>query len=147
LFYLGGKNVERLDVIFKSIVAGAGAVTGYLYGGWDTLLQVLLIFVIVDYLTGIIAGGTNGKLSSKIGFRGILKKVLIFIIVAVAHWADLAVGVSLGEDVAIFRNATIFFYLANELLSITENAGEMGVPIPEKLMNAVEILKGKSKEE
>ena len=139
--------MERLDVIFKSIVAGAGAVTGYLYGGWDTLLQVLLIFVIVDYLTGIIAGGTNGKLSSKIGFRGILKKVLIFIIVAVAHWADLAVGVALGEDVAIFRNATIFFYLANELLSITENAGEMGVPIPEKLMNAVEILKGKSKEE
>jgi len=139
--------VERLDVIFKSIVAGAGAVTGYLYGGWDTLLQVLLIFVIVDYLTGIIAGGTNGKLSSNIGFRGILKKVLIFIIVAVAHWADLAVGVALGEDVAIFRNATIFFYLANELLSITENAGEMGVPIPEKLMNAVEILKGKSKEE
>ena len=139
--------MERLDVIFKSIVAGAGAVTGYLYGGWDTLLQVLLIFVIVDYLTGIIAGGTNGKLSSKVGFRGILKKVLIFIIVAVAHWVDVAVGVALGEDVAIFRNATIFFYLANELLSITENAGEMGVPIPEKLMNAVEILKGKSKEE
>ena len=139
--------MERLDIIFKSIVAGAGAVTGYLYGGWDTLLQVLLIFVIVDYLTGIIAGGTNGKLSSKVGFRGILKKVLIFIIVAVAHWVDVAVGVALGEDVAIFRNATIFFYLANELLSITENAGEMGVPIPEKLMNAVEILKGKNKEE
>jgi len=141
------RKMERLDIIFKSIVAGAGAVTGYLYGGWDTLLQVLLIFVIVDYLTGIIAGGTNGKLSSKVGFRGILKKVLIFIIVAVAHWVDVAVGVALGEDVAIFRNATIFFYLANELLSITENAGEMGVPIPEKLMNAVEILKGKNKEE
>ena len=138
--------MERLDIIFKSIVAGTGAVTGYLYGGWDTLLQVLLIFVIVDYLTGIIAGGTNGKLSSKVGFRGILKKVLIFIIVAVAHWVDVAVGVALGEDVAIFRNATIFFYLANELLSITENAGEMGVPIPEKLMNAVEILKGKEEE-
>lgn len=138
--------MERLDIIFKSIVAGAGAVTGYLYGGWDTLLQVLLIFVIVDYLTGIIAGGTNGKLSSKVGFKGILKKVLIFIIVAVAHWVDVAVGVALGEDVAIFRNATIFFYLANELLSITENAGQMGVPIPEKLMNAVEILKGKEEE-
>lgn len=138
--------MDRIDVIFRTIVAGAGAVTGYLYGGWDTLLQVLLIFVIVDYLTGIIAGGTNGKLSSKVGFRGILKKVLIFIIVAVAHWVDVAVGVALGEDVAIFRNATIFFYLANELLSITENAGEMGVPIPEKLMNAVEILKGKEEE-
>lgn len=139
--------MERLDIIFKSIVAGAGAVAGYLYGGWDTLLQVLLIFVIVDYLTGIIAGGTNGKLNSKVGFRGILKKVLIFIIVAVAHWVDVAVGVALGEDVAIFRNATIFFYLANELLSITENAGQMGVPIPEKLLNAVEVLKGKSKGE
>ena len=139
--------MERLDIIFKTIVAGAGAVTGYLYGGWDTLLQVLLIFVIVDYLTGIIAGGTNGKLNSKVGFRGILKKVLNFIIVAVAHWVDVAVGVALGEDVAIFRNATIFFYLANELLSITENAGQMGVPIPEKLLNAVEVLKGKSREE
>lgn len=138
--------MDRIDVIFRTIVAGAGAITGYLYGSWDTLLQVLLIFVIVDYLTGIIAGGANGKLSSKVGFRGILKKVLIFIIVAVAHWVDVAVDVALGENVAIFRNATIFFYLANELLSITENAGEMGVPIPEKLMNAVEILKGKEEE-
>lgn len=138
--------MDRIDVIFRTIVAGAGAITGYLYGSWDTLLQVLLIFVIVDYLTGIIAGGANGKLSSKVGFRGILKKVLIFIIVAVAHWVDVAVDVALGENVAIFRNATIFFYLANELLSITENAGEMGVPIPEKLKNAVEILKGKEEE-
>lgn len=135
--------MERLDIIFKSIVAGAGAITGFLYGGWDTLLQVLLIFVIVDYLTGVIAGGTNGKLSSKVGFRGILKKVMIFVIVAVAHWVDIVVGSATGEEIAIFRDATIFFYVANELLSIIENAGEMGVPIPEKLMNAVEILKEK----
>ena len=138
--------MERLDIIFKSIVAGAGAVTGHLFGGWDVFVQVLLIFVIVDYVTGIIAGGANGKLNSKVGFRGILKKVMIFIIVAVAHWVDIVVGSTTGEEIAIFRDATIFFYVANELLSIIENAGEMGVPIPEKLMNAVEILKGKKEE-
>lgn len=139
--------MDRIDVIFRTIAAVTGAVTGYLFGGWDVFVQVLLIFVIVDYVTGIIAGGVNGKLNSKVGFRGILKKVMIFIIVAVAHWVDIAVGSATGEEIAIFRDATIFFYVANELLSIVENAGEMGVPIPEKLMNAVEILKGKSKEE
>lgn len=138
--------MDRIDVIFRTIAAVAGAIIGYLFGGWDVLIQVLLIFVIVDYVTGIIAGGANGELNSKIGFKGILKKVMIFIIVAVAHWVDIAVGSATGEEIAIFRDATIFFYVANELLSIIENAGEMGIPIPEKLMNAVEILKGKKEE-
>lgn len=133
--------MEKLDIIFKTIIAGAGAVTGYLYGGWSVLLQVLLVFVIIDYLTGVIASGLNGKLNSKIGFKGIIKKVMVFVIVAVAHMVDKAIG---GE-MSMLMDATIFFYIANELLSITENAGKIGIPIPEKLLNAVEVLKGKEK--
>lgn len=133
--------MDRLDVIFKAIVAGAGATTGYLFGGWSTLLQVLLVFVIIDYLTGMLASGIDGRLSSKVGFRGIAKKVMIFIIVAVAHMVDKA----MGGEMSMVMDATIFFYIANELLSITENAGKIGIPIPEKLLNAVEVLKGKEK--
>lgn len=134
--------MERLDMIFKTIIAGAGAVTGYLYGGWSVLLQVLLVFVIIDYLTGMVASGLKGELNSKIGFKGIIKKVMIFVIVAVAHMVDKAIG---GE-MSMLMDATIFFYIANELLSITENAGKIGIPIPEKLLNAVEVLKGKGEE-
>ena len=134
--------MERLDIIFKSIVTGAGAVTGYLWGGWNALLGILLACVIIDYITGFIAAGAEGKLSSEVGFKGIAKKIMIFILVAVAHLIDQA----LGGDKDIFRDATIFFYLANELLSIIENAGRAGLPIPETLKNAVDILKGKDGE-
>ena len=134
--------MERLDIIFKSIVAGAGAVIGYLWGGWSALLGILLAFVFIDYITGFIAAGAEGKLSSEVGFKGIAKKILIFVLVAVAHLLDEA----LGGDNDIFRDAVIFFYLANELLSIIENAGRAGLPIPGVLKNAVEILKGKGDE-
>lgn len=140
--------MERLDMIFKTIIAGAGAVTGYLYGGWSVLLQILLVFVIIDYLTGMVASGLKGELNSKIGFKGIIKKVMIFVVVAVAHMVDKAIGdmmVQTGE-MSMLMDATIFFYIANELLSITENAGKIGIPIPEKLLNAVEVLKGKGED-
>lgn len=100
------------------------------------MLTILLAFVIIDYATGVIAAGVEGKLNSNIGFKGILKKVMIFVIVAVAHLVDSAIGQN-----HIFRDAVIFFYLANELLSILENAGRTGLPIPDKLKSAVEILK------
>lgn len=124
---------------FKSIMAVLGGIGSFLFGGWPALLTVLLAFVITDYITGIIAGAIEGKLSSQVGMKGIAKKVMIFLIVAVAHLADTAVG--MGN---IFRDAAIFFYLANELLSILENAGRIGVPIPSAIQKAVEILNGKS---
>ncbi len=101
-------------------------------------MGALLCFVIADYITGIIAAGTLGGLSSKVGLKGIAKKVFIFIIVALAHLVDGVMG-----DSHLIRDATTFFYMANELLSIIENGGKMGVPIPPMIKNAVEVLKGK----
>lgn len=107
------------------------------------MLGVLLTIVALDYLTGILASATEGRLSSGAGFRGIAKKIFIFVMVAVGHLIDVA----LGGNNDIFRDATIFFYLANELLSIVENAGRAGLPVPDKLRSAVEMLKGKENNE
>ncbi len=128
--------------IFKLVMAGGGACISYLFGGWNQLLGILLAFVIIDYIAGVFASAIEGKLSSDIGRRGIAKKVFIFVIVAVAHLVDAALG-----NGNFFRDATIFFYLANETISILENSGRIGLPIPEVLQKAIEILKGKSQGE
>jgi toxin secretion/phage lysis holin len=133
------RKLERFDVIYKAGAVATGAVVGFLYGGWSILLGILLAFAVIDYVTGMMASYVEGKLRSDIGFKRIPKKVMIFVLVAVAHLVDRAVGTN-----DIFRDATIFFYLANELLSIIENAGRMGLPIPEQIKQAVEILQGKS---
>lgn len=136
--------LERLDLgcIFKLIIASGGACASYLFGGWSQLLGILLAFVIIDYIAGVFASAIEGKLSSDIGRKGIAKKVFIFVIVAVAHLVDVALG-----NGNFFRDATIFFYLANETISILENGGRIGLPIPEVLQKAIEILKGKSQGE
>ena len=103
------------------------------------MLGVLLAFVVADYLTGLAAAWVKGELSSSVGMRGIAKKVCIFVMVAVAHLVDVALG-----EANFMRDATIFFYLANELISIIENSGRIGIPIPDALQKAVAILKGKS---
>lgn len=131
-----------MESIYKISMTALGGIIGYLWGGWNALLGILLAFVIIDYITGFIAAGAEGKLSSEVGFKGIAKKILIFVLVAVGHLLDKALG---GQN-DMFRDATIFFFLANELLSIIENAGRAGVPIPQILQNAVEILKGKGDE-
>lgn len=133
--------MEKWEAIWKIGFTGLGAFGGYLFGGWSALLSVLLAFVIADYVTGIMAGYVEGKLSSKIGFRAIPKKIMIFVLVAVAHLIDS----SLGEN-HLFRDATIFFYISNELISILENAGRIGVPVPEQLKQAIQILKGRKPE-
>lgn len=130
--------MERLDLVFKVIATVLGAISGYLWGGWSTLIQILVVFVAIDYTTGLLAAGYEGKLSSKIGFKGIAKKIMIFALVSVAHMIDKALGES-----HIFRDAVIFFYLGNELLSILENAGRTGLPVPDQIKNAVQVLKGK----
>ena len=130
--------MERVDIVFKTLITSIGAISGYLFGEWSVLLQILLAFVIIDYISGLIASGTEGKLSSKIGLRGIAKKIMIFVLVAVGHLVDKALG-----DGSMIQNAVIFFYLGNELLSIIENAGRTGLPVPEQIKNAVQILKGK----
>jgi len=130
--------MERIDVVVKAGAAAVGAVVGFLFGGWSEALMLLVSLVGIDYLTGFLASAVEGKLSSRVGFRGIPKKIMIFVMVAVGHLVDTTIGTN-----HMFRDAAIFFYCANELVSILENAGRAGLPIPEVLKNAVEILKGK----
>ena len=134
--------MDRIDVLMKTFVAAFGGFCGYFLGGWDTTLKVLVMMAAIDYLTGVCAAGYNGELKSKVGFKGIAKKVVLFLLVGVATQLDTA----LGSNSAI-REATIFFFMGNELLSLLENAGRMGIPLPQALTNAVAILGGKQKQE
>ena len=131
-----------MENVVKTIVAVAGAVTSYLFGGWSALLNILLTFVVADYITGVTAAAKEGRLNSEVGAWGIVRKVGIFAIVALAHLVDTALG-----DAHLFRDASIFFFLANELLSVIENLGRVGVPIPPVIQRAVEVLRGKSEGE
>ncbi|GAA0379054.1 phage holin family protein [Bacillus horti] len=127
-----------METILKVIVGFTGASISYLWGEWTALLNVLFVLVIIDYISGLVASGFEGKISSNTGMKGIAKKVFIFAIVAIAHLVDTALGES-----HLFRDAAIFFYIANELISIIENGGRMGVPIPPGIQKAVEVLKRK----
>lgn len=128
-----------MESIIKIVVSFGGAAVTYAFGGWSKALGVLLTLIIIDYITGVIASWKDGELNSKIGMLGISKKIYIFFMVAVAHMADVSLG-----DAHFLRDAAIFFYISNELLSITENGGRMGVPIPSFITNAVKVLKEKS---
>lgn len=134
--------MERWDLIIKWMVAVGGSMSSYLFGGWSALLDILLFFVIVDFITGIIAAGFCGELRSTVGLIGITKKIFIFIMVAVAYKIDSILG-----DVHFLRDTVIFFYLANELLSIIENGGRLGAPIPPVIRKAVEILRDKGEDD
>mgnify|MGYP000932851523 CR=1 FL=1 len=116
-----------------------GAFLGWFLGKQDNFLYALLVFVIIDYITGVICAFIDKKLSSEIGAKGILKKVLIFVLVGVAHILDTYILGNTGDNGAL-RTAVIFFYLSNEGVSILENAGHIGLPIPEKLKNVLKQL-------
>lgn len=103
------------------------------------LIVLLLVLVTIDWATGWAAAWLRGELRSRTGFAGILRKVAIFAVVAIAHLIDGVLG-----DLHIFRDAVVFFYLANELLSVIENMGKIGVPMPDFLRNAVQIFQSKS---
>lgn len=116
--------------IWRYSWALVGGLVGQWLGGWDGFLLCLTAFVVIDYLTGFLAAAWQGRLSSAQGFRGILKKMLIFIVVGIGHLLDTTL---LGGAGAPLRSAMIFFYLANEGLSILENLAVLGVPIPRRL--------------
>lgn len=113
-----------------------GVITGFLFGEWDGIIIALISFIVIDYITGVISGIVNHKLSSKRGFEGLLKKVVILIVVAIGHLIDVYI---LGGG-AVVRNAAIFFYISNEGISILENCVSMGVPVPEKIKVILEQI-------
>ena len=118
------------------IFAAIGGWLGYFLGGFDGLLYALLAFVILDYITGVMCAIADKTLSSNVGFKGICRKVLIFLLVGVANILDVHV---IGTG-SVLRTAVIFFYISNEGVSLTENAAHLGLPVPEKLKAVLEQL-------
>jgi toxin secretion/phage lysis holin len=132
--------VENLSAIYKSLAFAGGALASYFFGGWSDALQTLAIFVLLDYITGFAASFREGKLSSNVGLWGIARKTLIFAVVAAGHLLDQLLG-----DGHMLRDGAVMFYIANEAVSILENLGRLGVPIPDRIRQAIEILRGKEK--
>lgn len=122
------------------LFTAAGGWLGYFIGGCDGLLIALVIFAVADYITGVMCAVADKKLSSEVGFKGICRKVIIFMLVGVAHVIDVNV-IATGS---VLRTAVIFFYLSNEGVSLLENAGHLGLPIPEKLKIVLEQLHDRS---
>lgn len=128
----------KSNKIVSSVIAGFGAISNYLWGGFDLVLKTLVLFMFFDYLTGVMCGAKDKKLSSQIGFNGILKKVMILIVVAIAVNLDLIMDAN-----GLIRSLVIFFYLGMEGLSILENAASMDVGVPESLKEKLLQLQNK----
>lgn len=110
-------------------------------GGFDGLLETLVFFIVADYVTGVFCAINEHTLSSSIGFKGIMQKVLILLLVAIANIIDARI---IGED-HLFRSAVIFFYMSNEGISILENAARLGLPIPDKLRDFLQQIRERDK--
>ena len=135
-----------IDIIWAKIqmaVAAIGGWLGYFLGGMDGLMIALIVFMALDYITGLMCAVIDKKLSSAVGFKGICKKVLILMLVGVAHVVDLHV-VGTGDAL---RNAVVCFYLSNEGVSMLENAAHLGLPVPDKLKGILAQLHGRMEEE
>lgn len=123
--------------MFNTTIAAVGTGLTYLFGNWDTAIIVLVIFIGLDYLTGLMRAALNDKVSSEVGFKGFLKKVVIFIVLIVAVLLDRLIGTGTW----VFRTLVCYFYIANEGISILENAAAIGLPIPEKIKDTLAQLK------
>lgn len=131
--------VEAAQFAFAALGGALGAVLG----GWDGFLYALIVFVVVDYLTGVMVAILKKELSSSVGFHGIFKKIVIFALVAVGHIID----ANVIQEGSVIRTAVIFFYLSNEGISILENVSAIGLPVPQKLKDVLEQLKDHKEEE
>ena len=129
--------------MIQFLFAGIGGWLGYFLGGCDGLLIALLLFVITDYITGVMCAIADKKLSSAVGFKGICRKVLIFLLVGIANILDMQV---IGTG-SVLRTAVIFFYISNEGVSLLENAGHLGLPIPVKIKAVLEQLHDRAEQE
>ena len=135
--------MSKIQIIIDSIAGAVGAVLGFMYGEVTGLFWALIAFMALDYITGVIVAVIEKRLSSEVGFRGLAKKFLILVFVAVGHIADTYI---LGGTPAAM-SAVMLFYIANEGISIIENAAALGLPVPKKLTNIMEQIKNKSESE
>lgn len=133
------KNVvDEVQYLFTAMGGALGAVLG----GWDGFLYALILFVVIDYFTGVMVAVYQKKLSSEVGFHGIMKKVFIFCLVAIAHVVDSRII----QNGSVLRTAVIFFYISNEGISIMENASVLGLPVPRKLQEVLDQIREKEDE-
>ena len=129
--------------MIQMVFAAVGGWLGYYLGGCDGLLLALVAFAAADYLTGVMCAVSDRKLSSNVGFKGICRKVLIFLLVGIANILDVQV---IGTG-SVLRTAVIFFYLSNEGVSLLENAAHLGLPVPEKMKDILAQLHDRAEKE
>lgn len=129
---------NTIQMVFTAL----GGWLGWFLGGCDGLLYTLIAFAVIDYITGIMCAINDHTLSSEVGFRGICRKVLIFLLVGIANILDVNV---IGSG-SVLRTAVIFFYLSNEGVSLLENAAHLGLPVPEKLKDVLAQLHDRTDE-
>lgn len=128
--------------MIQAVFTMVGGWLGYFLGGCDGLLFALVVFVAMDYITGVMCAAADQKLSSEVGFKGICRKVLIFMMAGIANVLDVQI---IGNG-SVLRTAVIFFYLSNEGVSLLENAGHLGLPIPSRLKAVLEQLHDRSED-
>lgn len=135
--------MKELWNTMQLIFAAVGGWIGWFLGGWDGLLYALIAFVVIDYITGVMCAVVDKRLSSRVGFKGICKKVLIFALVGMGHILDTHI---IGTG-SVLRTAVIFFYISNEGVSLLENATYLGLPVPKKIKLILEQLHDRSEKE
>ena len=134
--------MKDLWISLQLALAAVGAWLGWFLGGMDGLIYAVIVFVIADYITGVMCAINDKRLSSEIGFKGICRKIIIFMLIGVANLIDVYVI----KSGAMLRTATIFFYLSNEGISLLENAVHLGLPVPKKIKQALKQLADNKKE-
>lgn len=128
-----------MDNILKNILAGVCTVLSFLFGDMEGLMVALVALIILDYISGVIAAAVEKRLSSEVGAKGIAKKIFMLLIVALANIVDINV---IGDG-HVLKTVTVVFYICNECISLIENAGRIGVPVPKKLLDVLEQLRDK----
>ena len=135
--------MKSIWVSIQLAFSALGGFLGWYLGGVDGFLYALIAFVLVDYITGVMCAIADKKLSSAVGFKGICRKVLIFLLVGIANILDVQV---IGTG-SVLRTAVIFFYLSNEGVSLLENAAHLGLPVPEKMKDILAQLHDRAEKE
>lgn len=132
-----GKVMEKLSSVFGAIVATIGGIIGWIWGDFTPLLAALIVCMVLDYISGVACAIVRKDVSSEVGFKGIVKKILILMLVGVAHVLDAYVL----NSTPVLQSAVTMFFIANEGISLVENAAGLGIPIPKKMLEVLKQLK------